>query len=156
MSGSGVDESGEWSPAFEGQRPPFEPGNELSVRHGASSERRIAPVARAHRRRVLRQLRLRASDLDPLARGYLDLYARTLAKVELLDAYFAEHGLLTASGEPQGGARFYVSLVNSARLALSRLEAHLASRDPAVAGIEALIVEGRAIRERHDGNGAGG
>ena len=48
-----------------------------------------------------------------------------------------------AEGEPQGATRFYVSLVNSARLALSRLEDHLRSRDLAVSGIEALIVEGR-------------
>jgi len=38
---SGLDERGEWTPAFEGQRPPFEPGHELSVRHGAYSELRL-------------------------------------------------------------------------------------------------------------------
>jgi hypothetical protein len=32
---SGLDDRAGWSPAFEGQRPPFEPGNALGVRHGA-------------------------------------------------------------------------------------------------------------------------
>jgi hypothetical protein len=50
---SGLDEHGEWSPAFEGQRPPFEPGNELgrrfepghelSTRHGAYSQLKLGP-----------------------------------------------------------------------------------------------------------------
>lgn len=46
---SGLDESGEWAPAFEGQRPPldgkvdgletrFAPGHTLSIRHGAYAD----------------------------------------------------------------------------------------------------------------------
>jgi len=35
---SGIDrETGDWTPAFPGQRPPAEPGNELAVKHGAYS-----------------------------------------------------------------------------------------------------------------------
>jgi hypothetical protein len=34
-----------WTPAFEGQRPPFEQGNELSLSHGAYSELRIGKRA---------------------------------------------------------------------------------------------------------------
>ena len=118
MSGSGLDEQGRWTPTFPRQRPPFAEGNTAALTHGATSETRIRPVARNHRRRVLRQLGLRAGELDPLARGYLDLYSRTVAKVELLDAHFAEHGLLKADGEPQGGNEVLRrSLVNSARLA---------------------------------------
>jgi hypothetical protein len=43
---SGVDESGAWTPAFEGQRPPFEPGNALRLDHGAYSVLQLRP--RAH------------------------------------------------------------------------------------------------------------
>ena len=35
----------EWKPAFEGQRPPFLPGNEANLIHGARSERRVGPLA---------------------------------------------------------------------------------------------------------------
>jgi hypothetical protein len=129
----------------------FAAGNAAALTHGATSERQIRPVAARHRRNVLRQLRLRAGDLDPIAKGYLDLYCRTTAKVDLLDRFYAEHGLIRSDGSPQPSVAFYTSLVNSARLALARLESHLHARDPGLAGIEALIVEGRAIRERNGG-----
>ena len=35
----------EWQPAFEGQRPPFQPGNTLSVKHGIWSPAKVEPVA---------------------------------------------------------------------------------------------------------------
>ena len=34
-----------WVPAFEGQRPPFAPGNSLSVKHGIASPSRRDPLA---------------------------------------------------------------------------------------------------------------
>lgn len=34
-----------WQPAFDGQRPPFTPGHELSTKHGAWSPRKIDPLA---------------------------------------------------------------------------------------------------------------
>jgi hypothetical protein len=76
---------------------------------------------------MLRQLGLRAGDLDPLARGYLAQYVRLAAKIDLIDAYVGEHGLIRADGEPQPVMRLYVALQNSARLALQRLETHLRS-----------------------------
>ena len=70
--------------------------------------------------------------LDPIGRAYLDQFCRLTAKVDLIDAYVAEHGLLHEDGEPQPALKLYGTLMNSARLALYRLEAHLeqASRDP--------------------------
>jgi hypothetical protein len=114
----------------------FEPGNLAAVKHGASSRDRIRPLARNHRRRVLRQLRLSPRDLDPIGRGFLDQYVRLTAKVDLIDAYIAEHGLIRGDGEPQPVMKLYVSLQNSARLALQRLEAHLVSREM---GVEQLL-----------------
>jgi hypothetical protein len=110
----------------------FEPGNTLAVVHGATSERRIAPVAANHRRRLLRRFGLKAGDVDPIGRAYLDHYCRLAGKTELIDTYIAEHGMLRDDGEPQPCMRLYVSLHNSARLALQRLEAHLqaSARDP--------------------------
>ena len=43
----------------------------------------------------------------------------------MADAYIEEHGRWRADGEPQPVMRLYVSLVNSARLCLGRLEEHL-------------------------------
>lgn len=34
-----------WVPKFPGQRPPFTPGNEMAVKHGAGSPRKVAPIA---------------------------------------------------------------------------------------------------------------
>lgn len=109
--------------------------NTNALKHGATSDDRIAPVARNHRRRVLRQLGLSPRDLDPIGRGYLDGYCRTIAKVEAIDAYLGEHGLMRPDGDPQPVLKLYVSLVNSARLALARLEAHVRGRrhDPQAA-----------------------
>ncbi|WP_059387263.1 hypothetical protein, partial [Arthrobacter sp. Hiyo1] len=36
-----------WVPEFEGQRPPFAEGNELAVKHGAKSPRKVDPIAQA-------------------------------------------------------------------------------------------------------------
>jgi len=107
---------------------PAQPANQNAISHGATSERHIRPLAHNHRRRVLRQLRLSPRDLGPIARGYLDLYCRTQAKVELIDAFVSEHGLVRPDGEPQAVLKVYTSLVNSSRLALARLEAHLGTK----------------------------
>jgi hypothetical protein len=135
--------------------PPFEKGNTAALVHGATSERTVAPLARNYRRRMLRRLRLSPGDLDSVGKGYLDLYCRTAAKLDLLDAYFAEHGLLKEDGDPQPATRLYVQLVTATRTSLVRLEDHLRSRDPRAAGIESLILEGRAIRERNGDDGEG-
>ena len=42
------------------------PSDVNAVRHGATAERQYAPVARVHQRRVMRQLGLKAADLDPI------------------------------------------------------------------------------------------
>jgi hypothetical protein len=104
------------------------PGNLLALRHGAHSPRQIGPRATRQKRRLLRQIGLRAGDLDSVGRGYLDCWARAQAKVELLDDWFAEHGFLRGDGEPVGGARIYFTAVNSARLSLDRFERHLRAR----------------------------
>jgi len=84
---------------------------------------------------------LRAADLDSVGRGYLDLWARSAAKVELMDAWFAEHGFLRADGEPAGAAKVYFVALNVARLNLDRLEQHVRERqrDP-LADLDAYLV----------------
>jgi hypothetical protein len=110
--------------------PPFEPGNEAALRHGATSERHIRPLARNHRRRLLRQIGLRAVDLDPVGRALLEHYVRLTAKVVLIDGYLDEAGLLDEHGQPRPCADLYVRLHRAALAALARLEAHLEARTP--------------------------
>jgi hypothetical protein len=120
--------------------PPFEPDNEAAVRHGAHSDKRVSPRAATHKRRVLRQIGLRASDLDGIALGYLDGFSRAQAKIELLDAYADANGFIDRRGKPRGFAAVYVSLLNSARLSLSRLDEHLKKRgDPRVPSLEQYL-----------------
>jgi len=84
-----------------------QPGNLNALRHGGSSVAQIRPAARAQKRRFLRQVGLKASDLDGVALALLDNWARAQAKVQLLDAHFDEHGLLDEAGEPRPAAKIY-------------------------------------------------
>jgi hypothetical protein len=105
-------------------------GNQAAVKHGATSPIQSAPVARAQRRRFLRQTGLRASDLEGIGLALLDNWARAQAKVDLLDRYFARCGFLDETGEPVPATRLYFTALNSARLALTRLSEHLKARQP--------------------------
>jgi hypothetical protein len=104
---------------------PFEVGNTAATTHGATSERQIGTEAANQKRRLLRQIGLRANQLDGIGRALLDNYCRAQAKVVLLDHYFDREGFLTAKGTPRAATRVYFTAVNSARLALVRLNEHL-------------------------------
>lgn len=104
---SGLDEQGRWRPAFESQREPFRPGDdprrvphlrpghELSMRHGAYSERRVGEVKAT----ILEQLNASAPVYDPADDHARDLLAGNLARIRLVELYVEEHGLLDENGE---------------------------------------------------------
>lgn len=96
-------------------------GNTSALRHGANSQVIVRKTATAQKRRVLRQLGLRQSDLDALALGLLDNYARAQSKIELYDAWAHEHGYLTVDGKSPPWVREYFAALNTARLALRAL-----------------------------------
>ncbi len=124
---------------------PAQPGNVLALKHGATSESQIGPLAANQKRRLLRQIGLRASDLDSLGRALLTNWARAASALALMDAYAAEHGWLDAKGNPRGFAKLYVSLLNSERLAIGKLEAHLRARSTdAVADLDAYLHDKRS------------
>ena len=50
-------------------------------KHGVESKPVVKKVATVQKRRLLRQIGLRAGDLDTVALGYLDLWARVQSKV---------------------------------------------------------------------------
>jgi len=87
---------------------------EAATVHGGYSANQIKARARAHRRRFLRQIGLRASGLDAVAGAYLDAWARALARVDLFDLDDRER-------EP----REYFAALNSARLSMGKLETRL-------------------------------
>jgi hypothetical protein len=107
---------------------------DAATTHGAHSERQIVRRAASEKRRLLRQIGLRAKDLEGLGLALLDNWARCQSKVALLDDHFASVGFLDGEGEPVPATRIYFTAVNSARLALQRLEDHLRSRQRDDAG----------------------
>jgi hypothetical protein len=123
-------------------------GNSNAAKHGAQATKsdQIATRAANQKRRLLRQIGTRESALSPTARGYLALLARLLAKLDSVDAYLDEHGLIREGGEPQPVLKLYVSLVNSARLTMQRLEDHLADLDGGGDALAAIVEEGRKWR----------
>ncbi len=86
------------------------------------------PSARAQKRRLLRQLGLKASDMDGVGLALLDNWSRAQAKISLLDQYFDVKGFLDEEGAPNAAAKVYFTALNSARLAATRLSEHLRVR----------------------------
>lgn len=132
-----VSEQEEWTPEFEGQRPPFqpgnevgrhfepgnevgrqfEPGNEVSLRHGAWSPRKVDPLAKELVDAVLE---------DP-ATSYLQAahwrpavwaWAQAEAQVQLLTEWLATKGEATGDGvgdlKDEGVSRAYILLHRAA------------------------------------------
>ena len=77
-----------WVPSFPGQRPPFQPGHELSIHHGAYTPRRVDPLATELVERMLAD-----PDVGYLGsasnRPALWAWARAEAQVQLLTEYLA-------------------------------------------------------------------
>jgi len=106
----------------------FEDGNTLSLVRGATSERRISRRATVEKRRALRQIGLRQSDLEALGRTLLQSWARSAAVLSLLDDYAELHGWIDDAGKPHGFAALYVSMLNAERRALKDLGVYLRER----------------------------
>ncbi len=119
--------------------------------HGLHSDAKVFPLARVERRRVLRSLNLRYGDLSPVGRGYLDLYTRTRAKLDLADRFIEANGMLRDDGEPVPVMRLYTSLANSARLTLAKLEEHVRGEtaDP-VEALNRWLSEREVVEEDAD------
>lgn len=91
----------------------------MRTTHGATNERQIVRRSAVERRRILRQIGLRQTDLESVGEALLLNWSRAAAALHLMDAYAEEHGLLKPDGEPHGFTRLYVSMLNAERLALS-------------------------------------
>lgn len=139
-----------------GTRPPFEPGNEAAVTHGAYSDKRVAPLATLARAEIVEAAPwLEAEAFGPA----LDAWSRAEARVALVDSWLQEHGLLDPEGKPRPAAEFVVKLERAAadlraRIGLDpascvKIRAQLASATSADA-LESLRAEGRKILEARE------
>lgn len=115
---SGLQPDGSWRPAHTGQRPPFRPGHELSVQHGAFSPRKVDPLARDLVDQVLADPDVRYLQA-PAYRLALWAWARAEAQVQLLTEYLAKRAEEAGDGVGDLGA----DRVRSAYLLLHRAEA---------------------------------
>ncbi len=136
--------------------PPFEAGHTLSLRHGATSPRTVAPIAE--------RLAAELADSAPWTAG--PSHAATVAawswaeaQATLLRAWLDEHGLLTAEGEPRPAAALLDKVDKRAAnlraelglspMALAKLLTAVSglTAEAATSGLDALRAEGRRIVE---------
>lgn len=96
-----------------------------ATRHGLRSEYKLRATAKNQKRTLLRKLGVRASDLDAVSAVYVDVMARGLSKVQLLDTYYAEHGIVREDGQGEPTLSVYLSALNVVRLTAARLSEHL-------------------------------
>jgi hypothetical protein len=134
---------------------PFEAGNVVSLKHGATSERRISRRATREKRRALRQIGLRQSDLEALGRTLLQHWARRAAVLSLLDEYAEREGWIDDAGKPHGFATLYVQMLNAERRALKDLGVYLRERQRGPDPLDVLIEAGRATQARRAGLNGG-
>lgn len=116
------------------------------------SERRIRPVAKNQKRALLRKLNVRASELDAVSAVHVDLLARSLSKIQLLDEFYAYRGqVVDADGQPEPSLSIYVALLNSARLTAQRLSDHLARKGAAAPSLQDYIDQRYSEHNGEDG-----
>jgi hypothetical protein len=99
---------------------------EAATRHGGRSQSQITATARAHKRRLMRQMNMKIGDLDGIALALVDGWARSFAVVAILTEHYAQNGLFRADGEVDPSLRTFFTGINSSRLQLQRLAEHLA------------------------------
>lgn len=99
-----------------------------ATRHGLRSEYKLRATAKNQKRTILRKLGVAARDLDAVSAIYVDVMARGLAKAQLLDTYYAEHGIVREDGQGEPTLSIYLSALNLVRLTAGRLSEHLSRR----------------------------
>jgi len=129
----------QWVPAFPGQRPPFAPGNRLSLTHGAHSRPLVEPRAKALVETIEAAAPPWLQDCDAAAvRGW----ATAEARCELLRDWLAARDPLNGKGEPWPASTELLRWERLAaqhrqRLGLDPLSRGQLGRDTAVAGLAA-------------------
>lgn len=86
-----------WAPEFPGQRPPFEPGHELSMTAGHRSERKVGPLADQIAHDLLTDPDVPPHIREPLFAASVQAWARAEAVVRLLWQWLEERAPATRS-----------------------------------------------------------
>src|SRR5690349_12295127 len=84
----------QWTPAFDGQRPPFQPGNEHAVTHGARSERHVGPLAAQIAHDLLTDPDVPPHIREPLFAASVHAWARAEAVCRLLWAWLEDRDIM--------------------------------------------------------------
>jgi hypothetical protein len=90
-----------WIPKFEGQRPPFQPGNTLALKHGATSAAVYQPIAQAHIDALMQDPGLDYLRAPRFARA-LQQWAVAQAKVDLLTQWVDSMTIRAAADSTRG------------------------------------------------------
>lgn len=148
-----------WAPAFDGQRPPFEPGHELSMKHGAYSVRKVGPRAEQLVQAVLTDpalAYLHAPAYVPALVGWATAEARAALIAEWIDSMSIEQQMESGQGRtaPIEQLRRWdaAALTHRARLGLDPLSRAKLQLDTAAAGVDIakLLAEARRLAEGGD------
>jgi hypothetical protein len=157
-----------WVPAFESQRPPLQPGHELSTRHGAYSPRKVDPLAAELVAQILADPAvgyLQAAHYRPALWGW----AKAEAQCQLLEEYLAKRGEEAGDGvgdlaDERVRSAYLLHHRASARAASGRrqlgldpLSAARLGRDKTAAALDAAQLMARlerAERERDEASDA--
>ena len=94
--------------------------------HGTRSEVLVRDAARAQKRRILRRLGVRASELDAVSVVFVDVLARSLALAGMLDRFYIGRGVVREDGQGEPTLSVYLSALNQARLTAAKLAEHMA------------------------------
>jgi hypothetical protein len=173
VTGNFLSEEDGWTPEFEGQRPPFAEGheyrfaegNQLSVRHGAFSARKIDPVANELADELLDEAHAPGSSVsyltDPTYRPAIRAWAVAESRQELLENHLADvGGPIDAEGKVRPAAELLERVARGAermraRLGLDPMSRATLARDLAMARssheLDRLKVLGQALLDAtHD------
>jgi hypothetical protein len=132
--------------------PPFEPGNQAHLKHGARSTRHVDPLAAE----LVEGLLERRPDLADFPEATW-AWGRAEARCLLLERWHAEHGFLGPDGEVRGGARVATFEAQAARLRerlgldpVSDVQLAKAKAEAValVADLESIRERGRQVLER--------
>ena len=90
-----------WQPAFEGQRPPFQAGNEVAIKHGAFTPKRVNPIAHGYIAGIQADPGL-AYLTRPAFADTLWLWATAMARVQILEAWVDDMNIDDAANSDRG------------------------------------------------------
>jgi phage terminase small subunit len=99
-----------------------------AITHAAYSKADLVPLTQKRRREIVRLIRGELNLICNSDKLMVELLARNLAKVELMDRWFDEHGLMDKENEIQPLLKVYWLAVNSSTRMLDQLGLTPASR----------------------------